>query len=953
MIENNIEIDNSFDFLSEIVAIQLGIEGYKIEARLNTLELYEEGGGYHWHQDTKKSKENFGSLFIHLPSYYEGGELFIKHETTTIKNIHNQQEGEDGFFYSAYYSDCFHKLETITKGNRIILFYDLILKDIYNIKEPNLSIINVNLEAKNKLKHFIQTIHVDTDHIVGDKPRFIFPLNYKYSDLNCSLKGEDRVKLSLLQNMKDENGNDLFFICLGSVERKRAYSSGYEALTRGNTGYFDPFRDKKDNFEITSLPHSLLKKPANFEIKLTFDEAMIISKNTKSSFDSFKANFALIWLTDHHFSIVSTWYDFTDDICELVKLNPVYGEKYLDDLITQGNYIETVKSTFLLQDKNLFLRAIACEPPEDTETFYNIISDSLEKEFVTWDEVIPQISRSMGKFDQNQAKFFSNIKDTSIKLNFFNEIKKSAKFESTGLHNWLDVHKEVSCSIDYLFENFNQKDRASNIKLFIYSLNHQLLQKALECGQYLCTIFASILISSSHFYDEIVSNFIKLNDDQCLRNLIAFLFSPGNKDSVWQSASHSVEHSCKLIPYIFDFLGQRPNLKIEQETLFFIFSIMIDCEEEKFFMIPNQFYILLFNRIEFERYNNSNFRKFINKIIKLGNESHHKSLAIKILRSNCNDILDVCKLTQSFSNILCDLYLSSTRDLLSKFVSMSGILIRYIDNNRLQNLLLFTCSKNIKTLMLIGITILDNGRANDCNLCSVLAEFLLKKTIYNKDKLHIFPYLLRIIRNDDIGAKFLHAIDTIIDNNADLLQKKFELVENLLFESDLHLESNIINYSSGFLFRIKSLISFEIDYYKTKKPGLSWIYPEHLLRKVQQHTLRHGIIEFLKQDIQDADFGKGTFTTAVQARNEATILSKSIPHIQAFSMGKLSSAYYSIRKNHLFPDPDKTNKKIEQLTTLVAIITSYEDELRKFGLPTISSRVPCADEPPMKQSKIN
>ena len=72
------------------------------------------------------------------------------------------------------------------------MLFDLILKD-FSTKEPNLSIINANLEAKNKLDHFIHTLNVNTDHIVDNKLRFIFPLDHEY----CM----KIAKLSLLQNM--------------------------------------------------------------------------------------------------------------------------------------------------------------------------------------------------------------------------------------------------------------------------------------------------------------------------------------------------------------------------------------------------------------------------------------------------------------------------------------------------------------------------------------------------------------------------------------------------------------------------------------------------------------------------------------------------------------------------------------------------------------------------------
>ena len=38
--KSKIEIDNSFDFLTEVIKNQLGLTGYKIEARLHKLVLY-------------------------------------------------------------------------------------------------------------------------------------------------------------------------------------------------------------------------------------------------------------------------------------------------------------------------------------------------------------------------------------------------------------------------------------------------------------------------------------------------------------------------------------------------------------------------------------------------------------------------------------------------------------------------------------------------------------------------------------------------------------------------------------------------------------------------------------------------------------------------------------------------------------------------------------------------
>ena len=770
--------------------------------------------------------------------------------------------------------------------------------------------------------------------------------------------------------MQDENGNNLFFIAIGYATRYSELDNGYDEW------------DNNDNIRmITSLPHSLFDEPSNYDLIFTDDEAeSLFCYPHRTSYGSdgeenwYKQSFAVIWLTDHHFSIVSEWYDITDEICNLFKSHPDYGNKYLDEFITKGNNFENpiAASTLMLRDKERFLRAISCEPPQDTGKFYKIISDALETELVTWNEVIPQIGRFMGKFDYNQKKFFSNIKDTSVKLNFFNEIKKSANFQSTGLKRWLKAHKEVNCSIDYIFENFDQKDDDSNIELFDYCLHHQLLQKALECGTYLTSRFHSIFYSrSKSTFCDVIFNFIKLNDGDCLRSLIEFLLQnddapkecrmkKGKLELVWNKITANTEKSSKLIPFIFDVLGHNVTLNIPQSTLFIIFNLMLDCDEKKIFISSNQFYNLLFNRIKFNdsfyhsyyRFDDRSKVKVLlaNKIVEIGDELNHKSFAIHVLDTNYWKSKRKFKLTKSFSNILCDNFLTRNKSA-KEFLEMSRFLIvGNIDNDRLNNLLVASSSINTKVVLLISEIILACGRANGCNVCSVLADCLMKK---GKEKIHknFFYFLLRVVRNDDAGAKFLHAIDLTINDNSNLVKKKVNLVDKLLFKSGLHLPDNTFNYSSEFLLRIENLISFEIEYLKTTRLA-SWRYPDNFMVLETQQPLRQGIFKFLKQDIQSAHFGKGSFTSTTQVNKEVSDIKRRIPDIAVKIIGSNSSAYYTILKKKKFGDPDKTNKKIQNLLSMLTSITSNLDELKNFGLPVISARPPCEDEPSMKETRL-
>ena len=961
---NKIEIDNSFDHVKEIITNQLALEEYEIEITLNKLILYEEGVGYDWKQESsEKSNGKFGSLIIHLPSYYEGGELLIQHERTQINTIYNQQEREDEFFYSAFYSDCHQKLNPITKGHKFTLLFDLIMKNSSN--QMNLSIIHANKKAKNILDHFIHTIvHGKSDN--NKKPRFLFPLDHIYSDKNCNLqlKGKDREKLSLLQNMKDENGNDLFFITIGNGLRKNIRRSE------------DIFRHKTDQIEFCYLSHSLCNKPANFKLLLTNEEGKLIftnlckSKYGKVATNTYNNSFAMIWLTDHHFSIVSEYYDITNDICKIIKSNPTYGEKYLDQLITEGKNFENAlcKSTFQLRDKERFLQAISCGPPRsDSENYCKIISDSIETELVTWNEIIPLIARFMGNFDENKVKLFSDIKDEKIKLNFFNEIKKSAKLESKGLFNWIDFHNQVNCSIDYIFEKIDPEDDRSNIEFFIYCFDHQLLQKALEYGRCLSKRLDSVYDKTNKkFYEIIISKFLELNDNQCFIKLCEFLLPRQNRFTtffleatpwdfilLWGTINSNLEQTNVLIPYFFDYLKeQQRTCNLCQSSLFSLFNIMIKSDEKKIFISPKYFYVLLFNRINIDEfYTNEAINKklFFNKLMQMGDKSNHKSFVKYMIdKKNYSFPFLHCNVTPSFANVFCDDFLNRHESFCDmEFMEICFWLIaRNMDDKRLKNLLDVCLEMQIENVIEIFDAIINCGRGNDCDLASVFADYLMNVKLNSNPV--IYPFLVKIICNNDLGGKFLHAIDNLIGNKPDLLKKKAIFVDIFLFNSNLQVRCNIFNYSSEFLRRIETLISFEINYLNTNKLG-SYVYPDSLLPK---QTLREGILEFLKQDREFLIIGdSGEFPTLTQAKNEADLVIRCIPHIEVDVEEGENYSRYVIFKQKVFPDTDKTDKKIQQLTSMLAFITSNNVELNNFGLPNRSARAPREDEPPMKQIK--
>ena len=822
---SKLEIDNSFDYLVKIVTNQLGIKENDIKVRLNKLVLYEGEEAFNWHLDTKKSKNSIGSLLIHLPSYHEGGELSIKHEGILMTSKDNQKEREDGFFYSAFYSDWFLKINPIGKGQRFFLLYDLILNDF----SETICISNANLVARNA----IYNTFVD---ILRDKSRVIIPLDHKYSDNNrCILKGQDRKKLSLLQNIRDENGNNLFFIALGHGRRKNYY------------------KDTKDSGEITTyLPHSLFNDPASFKLKFTEGEAEQLFSKTlliklDDQIDLGLQNFAVVWLSENHFSNVCPYYDITDDICCLAKTHPDYAMKYLDELIKNGTKIEnTVASTFILRDKKRFLSAIAGEPPKDTERFYKIISDSIESELVSLNEVIPQIARFMGRFDKNQAKFFSNIKDINLKEIFFDKIKKSANFKPTGLRLWLDAHKEMNYSFDYIFEKFYTLDKYCKIEVFSYCCDHydQLNEKALEYGKYFCSQFSRL---KEKTMVHVVLIFIKLNDAECLKSLIDFILFKNAKQRVWERIATYKEQTFQLIPHIFDnFDIEKPQSgklaispsKVSFEILKIIFHLMIYGNTNKNIIYPKKYSIptckaLLANWQMEPKF----FIILANYCMQIGDKSLDKELAKNLIlykKTNWIYYLESCRLTKSFLIVLSDLLTPL------KYMKMWDLIFKLLIRGNIDADILGAILSHLpeENAVVFAATIMVRGREDEIiEICSSLSKIVVEK--WKCEDVSVSNFLLSVLRNDDIGAPFLHDIDVGIKNHAEL-KKKFLLVDNILFNSDLNLQSNVNNYSSGFLIRIKNLISFELDYLKNNY-SLSLI--THTGTFQQPQTFSEGIIE--------------------------------------------------------------------------------------------------------------
>jgi 2OG-Fe(II) oxygenase superfamily len=205
---------------------QLGISNENVEALgivapLYKVLLYEEGGHFKPHKDTEKEPNMFGSLIVQLPSKFTGGDIVVQHLGET-KTFESSKECESTFRYTAFFTDCFHEIKTVTSGWRIALAYNLV-----TTKEGSTL---PSVEQNSALQATLKQLRDDwvSSSII---PRLGYRLDHDYTQQRFGfdvLKGRDAVVVNTLRKALDGQGHRLFDLCLVMFSRYEKYSE-YES----------------------------------------------------------------------------------------------------------------------------------------------------------------------------------------------------------------------------------------------------------------------------------------------------------------------------------------------------------------------------------------------------------------------------------------------------------------------------------------------------------------------------------------------------------------------------------------------------------------------------------------------------------------------------------------------------------------------------------------------------
>jgi hypothetical protein len=139
MVRNTLELDPSKfrltdDWKAAIagvlpgVAEQLGLPADRLEAKLYKLLVYEKGGFFLPHRDSEKHDRMVASLIVVLPNPFDGGALTVRHASAQRTLTFAEAAAGTAPCYAAFYADCEHEVERVSRGLRLCLAYNLVLK---------------------------------------------------------------------------------------------------------------------------------------------------------------------------------------------------------------------------------------------------------------------------------------------------------------------------------------------------------------------------------------------------------------------------------------------------------------------------------------------------------------------------------------------------------------------------------------------------------------------------------------------------------------------------------------------------------------------------------------------------------------------------------------------------------------------------------------------------------
>jgi len=303
------------------VAEQLGLPAEQLEARLYKLLVYERGGFFLPHRDSEKHDRMVASMIVVLPNRFEGGTLVVRHGAAKQTLTFGEAAGGKAPCYAAFYADCEHEVQRVTRGVRLCLAYSLVLK-------PK----RVKPSAAANPAAPTDVLARSIGSWVASQPAkpLVFALEHHYTQRGLSLdllKGVDRQLANLVVSAAEKTD---CIVHLAQVSRHLLQFADDGSFSRG---YSHHYRAPRRPIEIGETCEDDLSGTQWTDVRgrkqpwgdIAFDLSAIVSsvpiddwKPTSEEFEGYTGNAGntldrwyhrsaiVIWHRDHHFDVVAS-----------------------------------------------------------------------------------------------------------------------------------------------------------------------------------------------------------------------------------------------------------------------------------------------------------------------------------------------------------------------------------------------------------------------------------------------------------------------------------------------------------------------------------------------------------------------------------------------------------------------------------------------------------------------
>eukprot|EP01040_Poterioochromonas_malhamensis_P005655 gene5655-6078_t len=207
----------------------------EVEVKFYKLAIYEPGGHFQVHRDTVHDPDHKATLLVELYSEHKGGKLVLEKDgkrvdwmlSCNVKRKKEENEDEPMLRWCLFYTDVEHRVKKVKSGVRIVLQFDVLVKQIWEKEDKTLHkndsvqpVIHENRLIQPQT-NVLQQIHAQLKEIVTKEHAIAIPLYYLYTSETIKPESLKNYDYNLLRGLLE--GGD-YKIAIEPIELTTYYN---------------------------------------------------------------------------------------------------------------------------------------------------------------------------------------------------------------------------------------------------------------------------------------------------------------------------------------------------------------------------------------------------------------------------------------------------------------------------------------------------------------------------------------------------------------------------------------------------------------------------------------------------------------------------------------------------------------------------------------------------------